>query len=89
MEFSSIGSYDSIEEAVQRIESCEILIVWGEEAIIGLSQMMSSVSQELAARFVNWTYWSTLPLRWQQIGSRNLSLPPMMENLLWSVVDHE
>ena len=36
MEFSSIGSYDSIEEAVQRIESCEILIVWGEEAIIGV-----------------------------------------------------
>ncbi len=36
MEFSSIGSYDSIEEAVQRIESCEILIVWGEESIIGV-----------------------------------------------------
>ena len=36
MEFSSIGSYDSLEEANQRIESCEILVVWGEESIIGV-----------------------------------------------------
>jgi len=36
MEFSTIGAEDSLEEAKNRLESVEILVVWGNENIIGV-----------------------------------------------------
>jgi hypothetical protein len=36
MEFSSIGAEDSIEEARSRLESCDALVVWGAEIMIGI-----------------------------------------------------
>ena len=38
MEFSTIGYEDSLEEARTRLESVDILVVWGEEEILGLLQ---------------------------------------------------
>ena len=36
MEFSTIGAEDSIDEAKARLESIDVLIVWGQEIIIGV-----------------------------------------------------
>ena len=36
MEFSTIGSEDSLDEAKVRLESVEALIVWGEDSILGV-----------------------------------------------------
>ena len=36
MEFSTIGCEDSVEEATTRLQNCDVLIVWGEEYILGV-----------------------------------------------------
>ena len=36
MEFSTIGAEDSLEEAKKRLNDVEILVVWGQENIIGV-----------------------------------------------------
>ena len=36
MEFSTIGCKDSVEEATTRLQNCDVLIVWGEEDILGV-----------------------------------------------------
>ena len=36
MEFSTIGSEDSLDEAKVRLESVEVLIVWGSNSILGI-----------------------------------------------------
>jgi len=36
MDFSTIGAEDSIEEARSRLESCDALVVWGAEIMIGI-----------------------------------------------------
>ena len=36
MEFSSIGAEDTLEEAKQRLQNVEILVVWGSENILGV-----------------------------------------------------
>tara|TARA_B100000925_G_C22007324_1_gene474299 strand:+ start:2107 stop:2373 length:267 start_codon:yes stop_codon:yes gene_type:complete len=36
MEFSTIGAEDSIEEAKNRLNSVDILVVWGTENILGV-----------------------------------------------------
>ena len=36
MEFSTIGAEDSLDEAKRRLNDVEILVVWGQEKIIGV-----------------------------------------------------
>ena len=36
MEFSTIGCEDSVGEATTRLQNCDVLIVWGEEDILGV-----------------------------------------------------
>lgn len=36
MEFSTIGAEDSLDEAKKRLNDVEILVVWGQENIIGV-----------------------------------------------------
>ncbi len=36
MEFSTIGAEDSPEEAKNRLQNVEILVVWGKEQILGV-----------------------------------------------------
>ena len=36
MEFSSIGAEDSLEEAKSRLSGNDLLVVWGQEKIIGV-----------------------------------------------------
>ena len=36
MEFSTIGCEDSVEEATTRLQNYDVLIVWGEEDILGV-----------------------------------------------------
>ena len=36
MEFSTIGYEDSTEEATVRLQHADILVVWGEESILGI-----------------------------------------------------
>ena len=38
MEFSTIGHEDSLDEAKLRLQSVEILVVWGEDEILGIVQ---------------------------------------------------
>ena len=36
MEFSSIGADDSVEEAKSRLNGNDVLVVWGQEKILGV-----------------------------------------------------
>ena len=36
MEFTTIGAQDSLDEARKRLNDFEILVVWGEDCIIGV-----------------------------------------------------
>ena len=36
MEFSSIGADDSLEEAKSRLNGNDVLVVWGQEKILGM-----------------------------------------------------